>query len=950
MFSPEAELHQWTEVLARRQEGPGLFRWLGATWRADTRRLIAATTTGKLPPRPALVNALGALAKSAALRAAVEKNGASLADLLAQTWAGVDTDWHAVEMTVRGARLVQRLAVDHGLQDDVVSRCLSQRPELLRAAERASAAGKIFRDAWSAWTDVTTSSDQMWCDHASLAEADLGRLEAALDKIDRRFADLDDWVAFNAVWKEVTAGMLGAAATWAVSPAARDARGKLAQVFERRIYELWIESVIDEAPVLADFHGEDHAVILERFRELDRLWIEATRSRLARALRERQPELSGTARRGSKLAVLEAEFRKKRRHLPIRRLLREAGDIVQAIKPCFMMSPISVAQYLAPGDVDFDVVIFDEASQVEPADAFGAIARARQVLLVGDEKQLPPTRFFTKVETDAPPTDEDDETEGDDVGKDMESILGLGMVRMPHRFSLRWHYRSAHESLISFSNEKFYDNLLRVFPSAHTGRQDIGVQWRYVGGRYQRGAGKTNPKEVRAIVDEVVAHARANPKKTLGVGTFNLPQQIAIEDELERRRRQGKDDALEAFLSTDSPEPFFVKNLETIQGDERDVILLSVTYGPDANGRVFRNFGPLNRDGGLRRMNVLVTRARERCVVFSTLRADEIHLPANPSRGVVAFKDYLHFAEHGTMPASAGAPGAADSPLEEEIANALRGKGWEVRSRIGVSGFSIDLAIVDPKRRSRYLVGIECDGATYRSSPTARDRDRLRQSVLEKLGWRLIRVWSTDWFKNRERALARLLTAIDEIKSGAPPAPRAAPPIRRLAPLVSRAAEPQAHYDPEPRGGRSRPRDVQRYVRGDVRVNARAMTDTAGVVPALIDLVRIEGPIHSEEAGRVLCRSWARALDRSQQRRAGSGHRRRRRSAGHRAKRRLPAPAGISHGGALSRRRLRSHEARIDSARGVRRGHPPGVEEGVRPASRGASLQRPSFDGLRTCR
>jgi very-short-patch-repair endonuclease len=751
------------------------------------------------------------------------------------------------------------LAVEHGLHADVVSRCLSQRPELLRVAERVSAASTIFREAWSVWIDMTASSDQAWCDQASLAEADLGRLEAALDEIDRRFADLDDWVAWSATWKEVSAGMLGAAATWAVSPAAREARGKLTDAFERRIYELWTESVIDEAPVLADFHGEDHAVVLDRFRELDRLWIEATRARVARALRERQPELSGTSRRGSKLAVLEAEFRKKRRHLPIRGLLREAGEVVQAIKPCFMMSPISVAQYLAPGDVEFDVVIFDEASQVEPADAFGAIARARQVLLVGDEKQLPPTRFFAKVETDAPAT-EDDETEGDDLGRDMESILGLGMVRMPHRFSLRWHYRSAHESLISFSNEKFYDSNLRVFPSARTGRQDIGVQWRYVGGRYQRGAGKINPAEVRAVVDEVVAHARANPKKTLGVGTFNLPQQVAIEDELERRRRKGRDEALDAFLSADSPEPFFVKNLETIQGDERDVILLSVTYGPDADGRIFRNFGPLNRDGGWRRMNVLVTRARERCVVFSSLHAEDIHLPPNPSRGVIAFKDYLHFAENGAMPAAAVSASVLDSPLEEEIAKALRGKGWEVRSRIGVSGFSIDLAIVDPKRRGRYLVGIECDGATYRASPTARDRDRLRQSVLEKLGWRLIRVWSTDWFKNRERALDRLLTSIDEVKSGAPRAPRATVPMRRLAPLVSRAAEPQAPYDPESASSQSRPRDVQRYVRRDVRVHGRAMTDTAAVVPALIDLVRIEGPIHTEEAGRLLCRSLGTRL------------------------------------------------------------------------------------------
>jgi very-short-patch-repair endonuclease len=863
VFSANAELAQWTDVLARRSEGPGLFRWLGATWRADTQRLRAATTSGQLPSRPELVGALGALTKSASLRISIEKRGPGLADLLTSTWRGVETDWRALETGVRGARQIQRLAGEKGLSADGTSRCLRERSEARRAAERVRAAGQAFREAWKAWTEATASTDGAWFEQTSLGEIDLDVVAAALEQVDRRFAELDDWVAYTAIVSEVSAGFLEPAATWAVSPAGAPARGRLAEVFERRIYELWIEGAIDESPILADFHGEDHAVTLERFQELDRLWIEATRTRVGRTLRAQRPEMSGTARRGSKLAVVEAEIRKKRRHLPLRRLLREAGEVVQAIKPCFMMSPISVAQYLAPGDVNFDVVIFDEASQVEPADAFGAIARARQVIFVGDEKQLPPTNFFMKVESDVPATSDDDESPENDVGKDMESILGLGMVRMPHRFSLRWHYRSAHESLISFSNEKFYDNLLRVFPSAHTGRQDVGVQWRYVGGRYERGAGKINLDEVRAIVDEVVAHARVNPKKSLGVGTFNSPQQMAIEDELERRRRGVRDEALEAFLSAEGSEPFFIKNLETIQGDERDTILLSVTYGPDATGRVFRNFGPLNREGGWRRMNVLVTRARERCVVFSSLHADEIQLGENAPRGVVAFKDYLHFAEYGAMPTSAIPAGGFDSPLEEEIANALRRKGWEVRSQIGVAGFWIDLAIVDPERRGRYLVGIECDGATYHSSPTARDRDRLRQGVLEKLGWRLLRVWSTDWFKNPERALERLLVAIDDVKSGAPRVARAASPIRRLAPVASRAAEAEAQYDPRSPAGRSKSRDVERYVRHAVRVNGQGMTDTAAVVPALIDLVRIEGPIHVEEAGRVLCRALGTRLTES---------------------------------------------------------------------------------------
>ena len=616
----------------------------------------------------------------------------------------------------------------------MVSRCLSQRPELLRAAERASAAGKIFRDAWSAWTDVTTSSDQMWCDQASLAEADLGRLEAALDKIDRRFADLDDWVAFNAVWKEVTAGMLGAAATWAVSPAARDARSKLAEVFERRIYELWIESVIDEAAVLADFHGEDHAVILERFRELDRLWIEATRSRVARALRERQPELSGTSRRGSKLAVLEAEFRKKRRHLPIRRVLREAGDVIQAIKPCFMMSPISVAQYLAPGDVDFDVVIFDEASQVEPADAFGAIARARQVLLVGDEKQLPPTRFFTKVETDAPATDDDDETEGDDVGKDMESILGLGMVRMPHRFSLRWHYRSAHESLISFSNEKFYDGLLRVFPSA---ADRIDSTSACSGATWAAGISAAPARPIpKRFVPSSTRWSRTRvriPRRPWVWGRSTCPSRS-------RSRTSSSGGGARAKTTRSTPScprtawnHSSIKNLETIQGDERDVILLQ------------RHLWPRREWPGLSKLRAPQPRGRleahERAGDPRPRTLCRLQLPARrrdspaghpfPRRRRVQGLPALRRARHHARLGGRARPGR--SPLEEEIAKRCAerdgrfARGSECRASPSISRSSIRNAAADTWSASNAMarpialrrpraIGIGCDRACSRSS------------------------------------------------------------------------------------------------------------------------------------------------------------------------------------------------------------------------------------------
>jgi very-short-patch-repair endonuclease len=868
-FVPDADTTDWDGVLERRRRGPGLLRWLGGSWRADSQRLRAACRD-RLPPRAQLLEALTALAEGASLRRRIDERGRPYRDLLGERWRGVDTDWDAVEALVAAIRRLQRFAHATGVTAAVVDRCLAGREGLGRALDAARERVTALRGAWTAWNDATGASDGAWTATAGIGDARLASLAATLQRAEGALDSLDDWVAFNAVKTQLDGGPLRAAAAWALSPAGRPARGTLAQVFEQRAYELWLQTVVDEARALAEFHGDEHAELRERFRQLDRLWIEATRGRVASALGARRPQLSGGARRDSKVGILEAEMRKKKRHMPLRRLLQEAGEVVQAVKPCFMMSPLSVAQYLAPDGLTFDVVIFDEASQVEPADALGAVARARQVILVGDEKQLPPTAFFKKVEVDAPAAPsrhgEDDGDDADDFGKDLESILGLGAVRLPHRFTLRWHYRSRHHSLIAFSNQKFYDDLLRVFPSAHTGRDELGVQLEAVGGRYLRGAGQINPDEVRAVVDAVTRHAHERPQLTLGVGTFNLPQQLAILDELERRRRQERDDRLEAFLTQEGPEPFFVKNLETIQGDERDVIFLSVTYGPDQSGRLVRNFGPLNRDGGWRRLNVLVTRARQRCVVFTSMRADDITLAAGAPRGVVALKEYLHFAAHGVLPDAAVPAGGANSPLEEEIAEALRQRGWQVHAQIGAAGFWIDLALVDPDRPGRYLVGVECDGATYHASPTARDRDRLRQEVLEGLGWRIVRVWSTDWFKNRERALERLVAAIDQAKLGTGPPPREPRAPRRSIRYtsVSRAAEPAAVYGASPgasavAGPATRRREVEPYVRRPVRVHGD-IKDPSSVVPALIDLVKHEGPIHVEEAGRVICHAFGTRL------------------------------------------------------------------------------------------
>jgi len=455
---------------------------------------------------------------------------------------------------------------------------------------------------------------------------------------------------------------------------------------------------------------------------------------------------------------------------------------------------------------------------------------------------------------------------------------------------LRWHYRSRHNSLIEFSNGEFYEGELRVFPSPSLSRDDLGLSLRHLPKAvYQRGKGQFNPIEAKEVAEQVLAHARNSPQRSLGVGAFSMAQQRAIEDEIEALRRQSQDPAIETLFATGQQEPFFVKNLETIQGDERDVIFLSVGYGPDESGRVMMNFGPLNREGGWRRLNVLITRAREKCVVFTSLKADQMRLGPEAPRGVKALKDFLQFAEHGTLPTITGFRNDHDSPFEADVCRTLRDHGWEVHAQIGCAGFSIDLAIVDPQEPGRYVLGIECDGATYHSAATARDRDRLRQSVLEGLGWRIHRIWSTDWFDRRDATADRLLTKVREIVDG-----------RRITAQLQNDTKQQPHAMPVPKlfelgepspvtigSGGSVPQSAEtdrqsqntsirptaehessaeslarppagfapfrRYngpYRGD-RPKLLAST-SAELIAVMADIVRIEGPIHRDELDRVV--------------------------------------------------------------------------------------------------
>ena len=531
------------------------------------------------------------------------------------------------------------------------------------------------------------------------------------------------------------------------------------KTFEAAYCTWWSKAVIGEDEALRTFSTPEHEAAIEKFRQIDDEYRKLTAEYIAAAMLSSYSSQDNVTK-NSQWGVLRREIQKQRRHKPIRRLLEEAPDVLTSLTPCFMMSPLSVAQYLPlPSDQAlFDVVIFDEASQITVWDAVGSITRGRQVIVAGDPKQMPPTNFFARS---------DDDPDGDiDVEGDLESILdemcGAGI---PDK-TLNLHYRSRRESLIAFSNDRYYDNRLITFPAPEVADRAIRlIRLEPPAAFYARGGARHNQGEARAIVDEIVrrlTHCDSDIRdSSIGVVTFNAEQQTLIENLLDVARSEHPE--IEPAFLRETVEPVFVKNLETVQGDERDVILFSVTYGPDRSGHVTMNFGPLNRDGGERRLNVAVTRARSEMIVFSTLHPDQIDLSRTQARAVSDLKLFLEYAEKGQVVLGSSVRGYSadfDSPFESAVAGELRMKGWQIRPQVGVSAYRIDLGVVHPDAPGRYLAGIECDGVMYHSSAFARERDKIRQAALEDLGWTIVRIWSWDWWTDKDRAIRKVDAAL----------------------------------------------------------------------------------------------------------------------------------------------------------------------------------------------
>ncbi|WP_049854947.1 DUF3320 domain-containing protein [Dickeya fangzhongdai] len=529
------------------------------------------------------------------------------------------------------------------------------------------------------------------------------------------------------------------------------------EIFETAYCRWFASWVIDSEPLLHNFVPAEHMSDIEAYRQhtdrLAKLTVRYIRARLCGVI----PAKNEIAKQGG-FALLKHELQKSRRHKPVRQMAAEMGDAMSKLAPCMLMSPLSVAQFLPSSQALFDLVIFDEASQISPWDAIGAMARGKQVVVAGDPRQMPPTSFFNRGASDV-----DDDTE-----EDMESILDECLAAGLYNHSLSWHYRSRHESLITFSNHRYYDGNLITFPASET--RQSAVQWCKVAGVYSKGKGRHNQAEAEAIVAETVK--RLTDKKfvasgkSIGIITLNTEQQKLINDLLDRARQQHP--AIEPFFQQELEEPVVVKNLETVQGDERDLIMLGIGFGPTEPGAntMSMSFGPLNREGGWRRLNVAVTRARQEMMVFTSFDSSMIDLNRTSARAVADLKHFIEFAQRGPLAlaqAVRGSVGGYDSPFEEAVANGLRRKGWHVVPQIGVSRFRIDLGIVHPDKPGDYLVGVECDGATYHSAATARDRDKVRSAILQGLGWKLLRLWSTEWWIDKEGALERLDSAIRDL-------------------------------------------------------------------------------------------------------------------------------------------------------------------------------------------
>jgi hypothetical protein len=519
-------------------------------------------------------------------------------------------------------------------------------------------------------------------------------------------------------------------------------------VLERALLHGWVDAVVRADDRLKPWRAEDRDRLIAEFRQADRKLAALAAREIIASVEGRRPSPGSTA-----AGLLRREAMKADRHLPVRDLIAQAGDAVLALRPCVLASPLTVSQALPP-DITFDAVIFDEASQVTPAEAINCIYRGRSLITAGDDRQLPPTSFFDRTYA---ATGQDSEV------LDYQSVLELAKASGAFpSLSLTWHYRSRHQALVTFANEAFYQGRLNTFPAPAAGGPDTGVELFPVAGVYRRAGGRDNPVEAERVAERILHHFTTRPRHSLGVVTFSVTQAEAIERALERSA--ARNPALERAVADDRLHGFFIKSLESVQGDERDVMIFSIGYGYDESGRFSANFGALNRPNGWRRLNVAITRARHRVEIVTSILSRDI--PESENEGVRQLTAYLDHVERdtgGLDPAHPEVPGEQTSEFVTSVLETVRSWGYPARTNLGTGGGRVDIAVRHPDDPAGdYLLGVRCDGSGYQQCPAARDRDRLNDQVLADLGWRLHRAWALSWYRDRAGEESRLMAALDQ--------------------------------------------------------------------------------------------------------------------------------------------------------------------------------------------
>lgn len=704
-------------------------------------------TTQKEMDLDRLVNALADLSQMQVYEHLVKENSEQYKKIFGVYFKQENTEWRRILELLQATETISKNADEIGLSNKQLRFLLSTDCDIERKIQNVCVIN-------------TSEKDMNWV--YSLFEEKMNmpswstkkfnkKIKKCLDNIDT----LDAWIDYRDSRKVCVDNCLEKFIIGAEDSVYKD--GTLDKIFCKAFYWKWIAAMVQNVESVAQFRARVQNNNVERFRELDLHQLPVAQMRIREKLINGMPNVNNFNRASDEMSVLIHELGKKRKIMPLRKLFRTIPNLLLKLKPCLMMSPLSVSYFLEAETYKFDMVIFDEASQIFPQDAIGAIFRGAQVIIAGDSKQLPPTNFFAASTNNDADYDLDGEDEDEVI---YDSILEEATNSLPNR-SLLWHYRSRNEDLISFSNQEIYQNKLITFPSSVTKAADSGVEYIYVeDGVYE---GRCNITEAKKCVELVREHIIKHPNRSLGIIAFSEKQQSTIEEEINKFRNANPQ--FESFFDENKDEAFFVKNLENVQGDERDTILFSICYAKDANGRMYMRFGPLGHQGGERRLNVAITRAKENIKLVGSILPSDIDLNKTKSDGVKMLRSYIEFALYGSLTLKKRKNPNALYDKDEfcnGIARLLSECGYKIHQNIGNSDYTIDLAVEHPSYENCFVVGIECDGEAYYMARTVRDREHLRTSILNQMGWKMYRIWSTEWINNYEGEKTRLLAFIDD--------------------------------------------------------------------------------------------------------------------------------------------------------------------------------------------